>query len=91
MLKMMIMRMMKKMTMFDLPILKKNGFSAWIENYENNELHILVKSPFDDVQEGGKYRGEYLAFKMALNETDLLRKAKREQTKIKIWIETVNE
>lgn len=65
-------------TMTSKLIVKRNGFSAFLVNTFDKSIHIEIETPYEDVEENDTFRGEYLAFKNILAQTDLIRKARKD-------------
>ena len=63
-------------------ILKRNGFSALLVDSSVNSLSFKIESPYEDAEVNDVFRGELLAFKNLLSQTDLVRKARKDGKKI---------
>ena len=60
-----------------IPILKNNGFKSYIIDDNKEKLRIVIYSPYEDTMDNDFSRGEYLDFKMKVNDMDVCRKARK--------------
>jgi hypothetical protein len=60
-----------------IPILKNNGFKSYIIDEKPDKLRIAIYSPYEDTLDNDFSRGEYLDFKIKVNELDVCRKARK--------------
>ena len=82
--------MTKKMNS-NIPVLAKGGFKAFVEINDKESLIIKIESPFLESEVQGMFAPEYRTFKMQLAQTDIYRKAKKEDKKIIYRFEYVEE
>jgi hypothetical protein len=65
-------------------ILSNNGFKAY-KLYEDEEnLGILIHTPYDDIEDNDSSRGEYLTFKLKVQQLDICRRARASNKKVLI-------
>lgn len=71
-------------------MMESNGFVAFLNKNENDVLEIDITSPYYD-HDTSQTEGDYLRFKMQINNLDIMRKARKENKKVYINLSYLQE
>jgi hypothetical protein len=72
-------------------MLSNNGFKAYKEYEDGEQLDILIHTPFDDIEDNDSSRGEYLTFKLKVQQLDICRRARANNKRVIIKYKFIPE